>query len=87
MDDRYTYGLGIVISGDWLLQDPMFAGLGAVEAYLPARKLAIAVAVTFAPGVRRQRRLPQFRADAVRTYRRPTRTGGRAADTAVIMAG
>ncbi|BBY15428.1 serine hydrolase domain-containing protein [Mycolicibacterium litorale] len=49
MDDRYTYGLGIVISGDWLLQDPMFAGLGAVEAYLPARKLAIAVAVTFAP--------------------------------------
>lgn len=49
MDDRYTYGMGIVISGDWLLQNPMLAGCGSVEAYLPARKLAIAVAVTFAP--------------------------------------
>lgn len=49
MDDRYTYGLGIVISGDWLLQNPLFSGYGGVEAYLPARKLAIAVAVTFAP--------------------------------------
>jgi CubicO group peptidase (beta-lactamase class C family) len=49
MDDRYTYGLGIVISGDWLLQNPMFAGYATVEAYLPAKKIAIAVAVTYAP--------------------------------------
>lgn len=49
MTDRYTYGLGIVISGNWLLQNPMFSGYGAVEAYLPGRGLAIAVAVTFAP--------------------------------------
>ncbi|OBB56597.1 serine hydrolase domain-containing protein [Mycolicibacterium monacense] len=49
MTDRYTYGIGIVISGDWLLQNPMFSGYGGLEAYLPARKLAIAVAVTFAP--------------------------------------
>lgn len=49
MTDAYTYGLGVVISGDWLLQNPMLAGCGSVEAYLPARKLAIAVAVTFAP--------------------------------------
>ena len=27
MTDGYTYGLGIVISGDWLLQNPMFAGV------------------------------------------------------------
>jgi hypothetical protein len=27
----------------------MFAGYAAVQAYLPARKIAIAVAVTFAP--------------------------------------
>lgn len=50
MTDAYTYGLGIVISGDWLLQNPMLAGCGAVEAYLPGRGLAIAVAVTFTPG-------------------------------------
>lgn len=49
MDDRYTYGLGVVISGDWLLQNPMLAGYAAVEAYLPARRLAVAVVVTFAP--------------------------------------
>ena len=47
--DGYTYGLGIVISGDWLLQNPMFAGHAAVEAYLPSQKIAIAVAVTYPP--------------------------------------
>jgi CubicO group peptidase (beta-lactamase class C family) len=46
----YNYGLGIVRSGSWLLQNPLFAGYAAVEAYLPAEKIAIAVAVTFAPG-------------------------------------
>jgi CubicO group peptidase (beta-lactamase class C family) len=47
--EAYTYGLGVVISGDWLLQNPMFAGYAAVEAYLPAQKIAIAVAVTYDP--------------------------------------
>jgi hypothetical protein len=49
MNDGYTYGMGLVISGSWLLQNPMFAGEAAVEAYLPAKKIAIAVAVTYAP--------------------------------------
>ncbi|BBU24043.1 serine hydrolase domain-containing protein [Mycobacterium xenopi] len=44
-----TYGLGIVISGNWLLQNPMFAGQAAVEAYLPSQRIAIAVAVTYRP--------------------------------------
>lgn len=48
-DNVYTYGLGIVISGNWLLQNPMLAGEAAVEAYLPSRKIAIAVAVTYQP--------------------------------------
>jgi CubicO group peptidase (beta-lactamase class C family) len=47
--DFYTYGLGIIISGDWLLQNPLFSGYAAVEAYLPSQKIAIAVAVTYAP--------------------------------------
>lgn len=38
-----------MISGDWLLQNPMFAGQAAVEAYLPSQKIAIAVAVTYRP--------------------------------------
>src|SRR5262249_19910714 len=47
MTDFYTYGLGIVISGNWLLQNPLFSGYAAVEAYLPSQKIAIAVAVTY----------------------------------------
>ncbi|MCV7303296.1 beta-lactamase family protein [Mycobacterium barrassiae] len=49
LDDVYTYGLGVVISGNWLLQNPMLAGFSAVEAYLPAQKIAIAVATTYLP--------------------------------------
>ena len=45
----YTYGLGIVTTGNWLLQDPLFSGESAVAAYLPSQKAAIAVAVTYTP--------------------------------------
>jgi len=48
-NDGYTYGMGIVISGDWLLQNPLFAGEAGVMAYLPAKKIAMAVAVTYLP--------------------------------------
>ncbi len=48
-DAVYAYGLGIVVSGHWLLQNPMVAGEAAVEAYLPSRKIAVAVAVTYQP--------------------------------------
>ena len=47
LDEAYNYGLGVVLSGAWILQNPLFGGYGAVEAYLPARKIAIAVATTF----------------------------------------
>lgn len=47
--EGYTYGLGIVISGGWLVQNPLFAGQAGVAAYLPAAKIAIAVAVTYLP--------------------------------------
>ncbi|MGB0437916.1 MAG: serine hydrolase domain-containing protein [Mycobacterium sp.] len=49
MTEAYTYGLGVVISGNWLLQNPMFGGYAAVQAYLPDQGIAIAVATTFAP--------------------------------------
>ena len=45
----YSYGLGIVTSGDWVLQNPMFAGESAVFAYLPAQDVVVAVAVTYQP--------------------------------------
>jgi CubicO group peptidase (beta-lactamase class C family) len=43
----YNYGLGVVLTRSWLLQNPLFAGAGAVDAYLPSRRIAIAVATTF----------------------------------------
>lgn len=49
MNDGYTYGLGIVISGNWLMQNPLFAGESGVMAYLPSQKIAIAAAVTYRP--------------------------------------
>jgi CubicO group peptidase (beta-lactamase class C family) len=45
----YNYGLGIVRSGSWLLQNPMLGGYSATMAYLPSKKIAIAVFVTYAP--------------------------------------
>ena len=43
----YSYGIGLVTSGNWVLQNPMFAGTAAVAAYLPSDDIAIAVAVTY----------------------------------------
>lgn len=47
LDTTYNYGLGVVLAGNWILQNPLFGGYGALEAYLPSQKLAIAVATTF----------------------------------------
>jgi CubicO group peptidase (beta-lactamase class C family) len=49
LNDVLTYGMGIVISGHWLLQNPLFAGEAGVEAYLPSKKISIAIAVTYEP--------------------------------------
>ena len=48
--DAYNYGLGVVRSGEWMLQNPELSGYSAAEAYLPSKKIAIAVANTFEPG-------------------------------------
>lgn len=69
----YNFGLGIIRSGSWLLQDPLFGGYGATEAYLSSKKIAIAVAVTFGPTAFDQERNnsnssdPIFRAIAPRS--------------------
>ena len=65
----YTYGLGVVITGNWLLQDPLFSGESAVEAYLPSQKVAIAVPVTHDP--------ESFDSTPARTATSPTSSGAR----------
>lgn len=46
----YNYGLGIVRTGDWLIQNPLLGGYGATMAYLPGKGVAIAVVTTYQRG-------------------------------------
>lgn len=46
----FGYGLGVVRNGSWVLQNPLFGGYGAVEAYNPGKKISIAVVTTFRNG-------------------------------------
>jgi len=48
--NAYNFGLGVIRSGSWLLQDPLLSGEGITEAYLPSQKIAIAIVVTLGPG-------------------------------------
>ena len=68
MNEGYTYGMGIVISGDWLLQNPLFAGEAGVMAYLPAKKIGVAVAVTYQPEAFDDK--GNYRNEAVTLFRR-----------------
>jgi CubicO group peptidase (beta-lactamase class C family) len=45
----YNYGLGVVRSGSWILQNPQLGGYSATEAYLPSQRISISVATTFLP--------------------------------------
>jgi CubicO group peptidase (beta-lactamase class C family) len=47
MDRVYGYGIGVVRNGSWSLQNPLFGGYAGVEAYLPSRRISIALATTF----------------------------------------
>ncbi|MQS16963.1 beta-lactamase family protein [Streptomyces kaniharaensis] len=40
------YGMGVVVSNDWVVQNPSFFGYAAVQAYLRSNGLAIAVSTT-----------------------------------------
>jgi CubicO group peptidase (beta-lactamase class C family) len=60
----YNFGLGVVKSGSWILQDPLLSGLGVMMAYLPSEKVSIAIAATLRPGA--------FGADG--SYSNPTNT-------------
>jgi CubicO group peptidase (beta-lactamase class C family) len=48
--EGYNFGLGVVRSGSWILQNPLLAGFSGTTAYLPSEGVAVAVAVTYLPG-------------------------------------
>jgi len=47
LDTAFNYGLGIILHGQWLLQNPSFGGFGSIMAYLPEQQLSIAVIATY----------------------------------------
>ncbi len=47
--ERFSYGLGVNTSGNWVLQSPAFNGYSAIAAYHAASRVAIALVVTYAP--------------------------------------
>ena len=42
----FHYGIGTIMVGGWILQNPSFYGWGALQAYLPEKDLAIAASAT-----------------------------------------
>lgn len=47
--DRAHYGMGLLASGPWLLQNALFNGYSASIGMMPERKISIAVAATIGP--------------------------------------
>ncbi|MBT2471261.1 beta-lactamase family protein [Streptomyces sp. ISL-66] len=45
----HHFGLGLIVVNGWILTNPSFSGYAAIQAYLPAKKLAISVSVTQGP--------------------------------------
>lgn len=50
LTESYNYGIGTVLHGQWVLQNPLYGGYAALGAYLPSKKIAVAVATTFGEG-------------------------------------
>jgi len=41
-----SYGLGLIVTGDWRVQNPYINNFGGIEAYLPAERLSVAIVST-----------------------------------------
>jgi hypothetical protein len=44
-----SYGLGVVLAGDWRVQNPYVNNYGGIMAYLPQKSLAISIVATKGP--------------------------------------
>ncbi|MDH6108554.1 D-alanyl-D-alanine carboxypeptidase [Kitasatospora sp. MAP12-15] len=43
------FGLTVLVENGWIIQNPSFSGYAAIQAYLPSKRLAIAVSTTKGP--------------------------------------
>ncbi|WP_406864590.1 serine hydrolase domain-containing protein [Streptomyces sp. HUAS MG47] len=44
--EQAHFGLGVIVVNGWIVQNPSFSGYAAIQAYLPSKRLAIAVSAT-----------------------------------------
>ena len=49
LTEERSYGMGLLLLGDWIAQTKNFAGEGGAMAYLPAERIAIALVTTLTP--------------------------------------
>jgi hypothetical protein len=49
LSPKVYYGMGVLINNSWVLQNPLLSGYNALMAYLPSKKIAIAVTTTLRP--------------------------------------
>ena len=48
-DEDFYYGLGVLVLNGWQFQNPQINGYASIGAYLPSRKISLAVSVTRGP--------------------------------------
>ncbi|MER7759795.1 serine hydrolase domain-containing protein [Streptomyces sp. NPDC097619] len=44
--EDFHFGLGVIVTKGWIVQNPSFSGYAALQAYLPAKRLTLAVSAT-----------------------------------------
>lgn len=82
LDQTYDYGLGVVLSRGWILQNPLLGGYGGIEGYLPSQQIAIAVATTYGEGAfddegeYKNGNASQLIFNAIAAYLAPDESGG-----------
>lgn len=67
------YGLGLVVSHSWIVQNPSFAGYAAVMAYLPSKRITLAVTTTGGRHTPATANYAQLLARKLSTYLAPAR--------------
>jgi D-alanyl-D-alanine carboxypeptidase len=65
------YGFGVQVINTWVVQNPSFSGYFAIQAYLPARDLSIAVLTTDGPSATPNTNYAQTIADHIAAYLAP----------------
>ena len=66
------YGMGVFIVNSWILQNPLFSGCQAIMAYLPSKKIAIAITSTLGQKSASLTNYSQLMLQAIGTYLAPS---------------